>query len=347
MHLGHAMAEREAARLLPGLIDELFDHQEQPIHVRHADPIPDRGFDLSGLGHGRDWLFEVKSSSSPGLIARAAASLERSSPDALRVLVVPFMTPAGEKAARQFGLNWIDLSGNAHIRADNLYISVTGRPNQFVKRGRPSSPFAPKSARISRVMLLEPGRWWRRKDLSETTDLDSGQVSRVVKRLLELGLLEEDGPLVRPGNPDALLDAWEDEYRFDRHEIVRGHISGSGIELSRILEKRLGEVGSRHAFTGLPAAWAIERFARFRLNSVYIDDDPHRVAEQIGMRVNERGANVQLISPDDLGVFAGAHSIEDLMCVAPVQAYLDLKHLPERAAEAASDLRARGLWNGS
>ena len=195
------------------------------------------------------------------------------------------------------------------------------------------------------MLLFEPKRWWRRKDLGSTTDLDSGQVSRVVKRLLALGLLEEENQLVRPREPGALLDAWDDEYRFDRHEVLRGHVSGTGVELSHTLETRLAEVSACDAFTGLPAAWVMQGFARFRLNSVYVDADPYRVADEIGLRVNERGANVQLIFPDDLGVFAGARPLESLMCVAPVQAYLDLKHLPERAVEAAAHLRKRGLWN--
>jgi hypothetical protein len=195
-------------------------------------------------------------------------------------------------------------------------------------------------------MLLTPHRWWRRKDLASAAELDSGQVSRVIKRLLTDRLLEEQGNELRPRDPDALLDAWQDEYRFARHEILRGHMSGAGIELSRALEERLEGASHRFAFTGLPAAWAFNKFARFRLNSVYVQEDPHAVAEAIGLRVNERGANVQIITPDDAGVFAGARKVEGLSCVSPVQAYLDLRHLPERAGEAAEDLRHKGLWNG-
>jgi hypothetical protein len=196
-------------------------------------------------------------------------------------------------------------------------------------------------------MLLEPGRWWRRKEIAAATDLNSGQVSRVVKRLLDERLLEQQGNEVRPRDPAALLDAWEEEYRFDRHQILRGHASGAGIELARELGEKLGIEGCPHAFTGLPAAWAFDGFARFRLNSLYVLGDPYEVAEKLELRVNERGANVQLIAPDDAGVFAGSRRVTGLVCVSPVQAYLDLKHLPERAQEAAESLRERGLWHGA
>ena len=337
--------EREAAHLLPEILEGLLDESGQEPRLEAG--VFDRGIDFTAETGGQRWLFEVKASSSPGLVAAAAKQLDAFDAEGLRVLVVPFMSPAGEKAAASFGLNWIDLSGNAHVRADHLYIWVRGKPNRFVSRGRPSSPFAPKSARVTRKLLLDPGRWWRQRDLATVTGLNNGQVSRVVRRLREEGLVDTEGPDLRPRDPGALLDAWSDEYRFDRHEVVRGHVSGAGVELTRDLGERLTETDFRFAFTGLPAAWLLDPFARFRLSSVYVDGDPNDVAEELGMRLNERGANVQLIAPDDDGVFAGEKVIEGLPCVSPVQVYLDLLHLPERAGEAAENLRERGLWNAA
>jgi hypothetical protein len=344
MQLTAAQVEREAFRLLPELVAGLFD--DEAMLLLEPAPGPDRGVDFVGEGHGRRWLFQVKSSSSPGLVAAAAKRLSADrSHDTLPVLVVPFMTEAGDKTATEFGLDWIDLAGNAEIRAEWIYISVRGRPNRFPSRGRPSSPFAPKSSRVTRTMLLDPTRWWRQKELAATASLNDGQVSRIVRRLSDAQLLEREGALVRPLDPGRLLDAWSEEYRFDRHEIVRGHSSGSGIELARGLNRALIDSDLRYAFTGMAAAWLLEPFARFRLTSLYIDGDPHGAAERLGLRLGERGANVQLLAPDDGGVFAGQRDIEYLPCVSPVQVYLDLQHLPERGREAADNLRELGLWD--
>lgn len=345
MQLSGLETEREATRLLPGVIEELFDYEGEALRLQPG--TTDQGADFVAERFGQLWFFHLKNSSGPGVVSAAAEQFQETPGDALELLVVPYMTTAGEQAAHRYGLNWVDLCGNAHIRTDRLYIFIKGKPNRFVKRGRPSSPFAPKSARIARIMLLEPSRWWRRKEIVGATDLNSGQVSRVVKRLLDERLLEQRENEIRPRDPVALLEAWEEEYRFDRHQILRGHASGAGIELARTLGERLGENGLPHAFTGLPAAWAFDAFARFRLNSLYVLGDPHEVAEQLELRIHERGANVQLIVPDDIGVFAGSRRVEGLVCVSPVQAYLDLKHLPERAPEAAESLRERGLWNGA
>ncbi|MGD0452231.1 MAG: type IV toxin-antitoxin system AbiEi family antitoxin [Solirubrobacteraceae bacterium] len=338
--------EREALRRLPTILEDLLDEP----HIGPLQPqAPDSGLDAIVDGHDRRWLIEVKSAASPGAVASAAEQIATlATRDGIAVLVVPFMTPAGAKAAAARDLNWLDLSGNAHIRDEALYVSVQGRPNQFAARGRPSSAFAPKSSRVTRALLLDPERWWRQKELREHSDLDASRVSRVVRRLEDDDLLARDGAMVRPRDRDLLLDAWADEYRFDRHDIITGHLSGSGVELARELDHRLRHAGVDHAFTGLPAAWALDRFARFRLNSVFVHGDPRAAADAIELRRNERGANVQLVGPNDRGVFDGQRSIDDLPCVSLVQVYLDLLALPERASEAAEELRHGGaIWHAS
>lgn len=339
--------EREARRRIPRLLAELLD--EPSVELAAEEARADSGVDfLARDTQDRRWIFEVKASSRPGQVDRAAQQLKAfGGEDAIPVLVVPYMSKAGAETAERAGLNWIDLSGNASIQDEGLRVWVQGKPNELRTAGRPSSPFAPKSARISRALLLEPKRWWRQKDLVVATQLDDGNVSRVVRRLDEEALLERRDKELRPRDPDLLLDAWAQEYRFDRHDAIAGHISGSGVEVARSLAENLTKRQIDHAFTGLPAAWAIDRFARFRLSTVYVDGDPRDVVEQLGIRQGSKGANVQILGPDDAGVFAGEQTCDDLRCVSTVQVYLDLLNLPERAAEAAQHLRDHHLdWHG-
>jgi hypothetical protein len=289
-------------------------------------------------------LMQVRMSSAPAQVARSAGQLGDCTGDGyIPILVVPYMTAAGAETADRLLLNWIDLSGNARVRAQNLYVLVQGRPNAFPARGRPSSPFAPRSSRVTRQLLSGPQRWWTQKELAGLTALDDGSVSRTVRRLDEQFLLERRARQLRPSDPDLLLDAWAQDYRFDAHDIVPAHLSGSGIEAVRTLAARLEALNVRYALTGLPAAWLMDHFARFRLITVYINGDPRDVADHLDARREPAGANVQLVGPADTGVFAGAQDYDGLRCVTPVQAYLDLLHLPERAAEAAQRLRARHL----
>jgi hypothetical protein len=338
---------RDAIARIQELLDDVLAEPVRPIAPIAA------GADLAlDDASGRRWLFEVKSSAGPRTVSHAAAQLQRlaerptRAAELLPVLVVPYMTPAGERAARAADANWIDLSGNASIRARGLRVLISGRPNAYRRAGRPSSPFAPRSARIARTLLLDPARWWRQKDLAAVTGLDDGQVSRVVRRLRDERLLAERERRVRPADAGDLLEAWSDDYRFDRHDVLLGHVSGSGIELAHGLAGRLRAGRVRHAFTGLPAAWLLDRFASFRLVSVYVDGDPRDAGAAVGLRSEPRGANVQLIGPDDIGVFAGASAHNELDCVSPAQVYLDLRHLPERALDAAEHLWISQGWSG-
>jgi DNA-binding transcriptional ArsR family regulator len=276
------------------------------------------------------------------LVARAAErAREWAGDNGAAVVAAPYMTPAGIDAAERAKANWLDLAGNAHlVLAPALAIQIEGRPPGANRPGRPSSPFAPASSRVSRALLVEPQRSWAQKELTVATGLAQGSVSRALSGLGELGLVRRgDDGRYRSPVPSELLDAWSDEYDYQRHGIVPMHLGGSGIGLVRELVGRLRERAGGYALTGLPAAWLYDGFAQFRTVSVLVEDDPAEIADEVGGRVGERGANVQLVWPNDDGVFYGAREVDGCRCAHPVQVYLDLGGLPERADEAAAQLR--------
>ena len=341
--------ERHALFALPDLLHSLLnlDADDAPIEIETCQG--DERFDASVRAKGHQWFFEVKASSGPGTIDQVADRFEKLLDEgdmAAAVLVVPYMSTAGGIAASRRNINWIDLSGNARIFRDRVHILVEGRKNKFTQRGRPASAFATKSSRIARHMLSDPSRWWKQTELSRETGLDRGRVSRVVRRLEDDELLVRRGSTLRPKKPELLLDAWAEKYHLDRHDLVNGHLSGSGTDLAMSLADKLQSAGIRHGFTGLPAAWAYSKHARFRLCSVYVEMDPRTAAAEVGMRPTERGANIQLIGPNDLDVLHSSRLVAGYQCVSPVQTYLDLRDLPERAKEAADHLRTEGLlWS--
>jgi hypothetical protein len=215
-----------------------------------------------------------------------------------------------------------------------------------LKRGRPSSAFAPKSARIARHLLLDPTRVWRQRDLAKETGLDDGFTSRIVHRLDVLGLTRrtQDGS-VAVVEPARLLDAWSEAYDFEKHTIIRGHVtSRDGEELATKLGRSLAQARIRHAATGLAAAWLHAEFAAFRLVTFFVEERPDdKFLQKFGFREESKGANVWLVVPNDEGVFDGAGLKNYIECVHPVQAYVDLLGQPERSKEAATELRSRRL----
>jgi len=243
-------------------------------------------------------------------------------------------------------LSWIDLSGNAHIKAPRLLIHVEGRQNRFKKVGRPANVFAPKSARIVRQLLIEPGKSYNQRELSQITGLDEGHTSRLVRRLEELNLIDRDDQgFLRTPDPDQLLDAWLETYDFSKHQIIKGHIAArSGEELLKRMSQILAEQQIDYAVTGLAGAWQYTHFAMFRLATFYLADPPGKnLFDLLHFREDDRGANTWLVVPNDKGVFHGSSARDDIVCVHPVQIYLDLKGHPERAKEAAAMVRQESL----
>jgi hypothetical protein len=262
---------------------------------------------------------------------------------------VPFMTDAGRRACEGARLPWFDLSGNAHIVAPGLRVIVDGRPNRFRGPGRPASIFAPKSARVVRWLLEHPQQALTQREIARATDMTEGFVSRIASRLEhDSYVLREPNGALRVKDPQLLLDAWRDEYRFDKHTIIQGHVAArSGDALTRSVSDTLSATSVEHAATGLSAAWQLTHFAVFRIATFFVAEPPSTaVREKLGFREEARGANLWLVVPNDVGVFHGAEPREGVRCVHPVQAYVDLKAHPERAPEAAERLRSERLMWG-
>ena len=264
------------------------------------------------------------------------------------LLAVPYMgEPARERCA-QAGVAWLDLSGNAKIVAPGVFYQNLGHPNRFRRPGRPESAFGPKGSRIARRLLMDAGETFRQRTLAASTGLDEGHVSRIVGKLLEVGLVERGRDGIRVADAELLLDSWCEEYRFDRHTVLRGHIAaGSGDILTRSLAGALSNMEVAYAATALAAAWLWTRHAGFRLATIYLAEMPSTaLLADLGFREESRGANTWLVIPNDEGVFDAASEVEGVRCVHPVQVYLDLKNHPERAREAAAELRSRLLLGG-
>jgi hypothetical protein len=296
---------------------------------------------------GRSTLVvEIKLNSDSAAVRSAAEQVLRYargvSKSAVPVVAVPYMSETGQKLCDRIGVSWFDLSGNAHIVTPSLRILVAGKPNQFKRLGRPSSVFTPRSSRVVRQLLVEPERNRSQRDLARLTDLDEGFTSRIVRRLEADGLIDRDAERgVRAKDPNLLLDAWHEAYDFKKHRVIRGHVVvRSPDEGQRRLVEGLTKKKIRAAATGLGAAWLMTKFAGFRLVTVFIEDEPEEhILSDLGFRYEERGANTWLVIPNDPGVFTAGEKREGIQCVHPVQVYLDLKGHPERANEAAVELR--------
>lgn len=263
------------------------------------------------------------------------------------LLVVPFMGPTGRKICDEEKCSWLDLSGNAHIRAPGLHIRIEGKANHYKRRGRPASAFSPMASRVTRHLLTNPVSEFSQRLVAHATGVDEGYVSRIVRNLADQGLLEKRDGLIHVPQPDLLLRAWLDDYDFHKHRKITGHIPArDGVELTHMIADALANRPHHppYAATGLAAAWCLGRFASFRTASFYVhDEDAIDDLRGLSFRRTERGANVWMLIPADQGVFDGVVSRDGVHCVATVQIYLDLHAHPERAHEVVREVQERHL----
>jgi len=343
--------EQQALRQVTSRLAELLGAACSDIRIPKKQQAPevDAVIEIAGT----IFVVEYKGSGSTAPVSAAIEQVQRFTSAiggaTVPLVVVPFMGSVGRRRCEEAQVAWLDLSGNARIFAPGIRVLIEGQPNKFKSRGRPSSAFAPKSARITRWLLMHPKHPMTQREIAQATGMDEGFTSRIISRLEEDDLITRgrDGG-VRPRDPELLLDAWRETYDFSMHEIYRGHVAArSGEGALRLIADCLRGQKVRYAATGLAAAWLLTRFAGFGFVTIYTAEHPTpKVLKRVGFREEARGANVWIVVPKDNGVFQGADEHEGVECVHPIQAYLDLKYQPERAKEAAEYLRNKLLkWS--
>lgn len=338
--------DQQMAREVPQRLAELLAVPPSRARVERRPAAARDRPDLVVSAEGRVFVVEFRSSGQVAAVAAAARQLREYGRhlgnECVPLVAVPYMGEVGKRLCADAGIGWMDLSGNVHLAAPGLRISIEGKPNLFKRPGRPRSVFAPKSSRIARCLLMQPGRAFTQRELAKASGLDEGFTSRIVRRLESERLVARSANgAVQATDVGALLDAWREVHDFSRHHIVRGHVAArSSEEILREVANVSSHDRVEYAVTGLAGAWLLSAFAGFRLVVVYVSQIPSARAQQaMGFREESRGENVWLVVPNDEGVFHGATEREGIRCVHPVQIYLDLKDHPERSTEAAEQLR--------
>jgi hypothetical protein len=346
--------EGDAAQALRGLLEQVpvlkvvgieqeyagSDHRKVDI-VAHVD--------VSGQRHLL--VCEVKSSGQPRHVRMAVLQLRNylvhHEQQATPVLIAPYLSPEAQALCREESVGYLDLEGNARLQFDSVFIERTVASKPAAERREFKSLFKPKSARVLRVMLVDPGKAWRVTELAQSAEVSLGHVSNVRTGLLdrEWAKVSDDGLFL--SDPDALLEAWREAYEPPAGKRMSFYTTLHGGAFEEAARRVLGSASStRHAaFASFSAAHWLAPFARTGTQYLYADEacvDSLRA----GLRLTSasKGENVVVTVLKDPGLLQDTvEPAPGAVCTSPLQTYLDLSVAGERGREAADHLRREKL----
>jgi Transcriptional regulator, AbiEi antitoxin, Type IV TA system len=255
------------------------------------------------------------------------------------MVAAPYITPEGAKLCRDDQVSYFDLAGNCRIAMGLLYIERTGIPNPFQKNVMAApSLYGMRGERILRTLLTDPKQAWKVVPLANRTGVSAGTVSIVRKLLIERDWAKDTPDGILLTQPEKLLRDWAQVW--GRRAVRPFGYFGRGT--AQELEMKIGAFAQTQdrsiALTGAAAAWRYAPMTRYQRTQVYWNGEPQELADLMDWKNTDSGANVQILTPRDRGVFDGTETIDGVPVVCPVQAFLDLQRDPARGQEAAEHL---------
>lgn len=364
---------RERARLfmdrLRLLLSEVFPHSEIKFL---GSPARDLGIDFVAMvqvpdGPSLEFLVECKSQPRPSQVRYSdvpavptVRDFDKKTHAVQRsrswVFAAPFVSPRLAEVCWDRGWSWFDLAGNCRIGVPGLlYLDRKG--NQPVHRwSRPDANLGTAEAAQVLRALLKPEhkavRWVSQRDLQQATEpgVSLGLVNKIVTHLRGEGYLADDGKDgLRVIDPEKLLLAWRDAYRFDR--VPRSE--WFTLLKAPDIEKAMREVNPGNEVHVAWAAFsAAERQAPMvrQLKYWLMASEEHvgLVRDALKAKPVETGSNLALLIAPDGGYLAGAGEEDQAgPCTHPLQTYVDTWHAGGRgqeAAEAVLERRLRPAW---
>ena len=255
------------------------------------------------------------------------------------VFMAPYISEQTAEMLKQHHHSYMDLSGNGHIAAGAIYISVEGKPNQFKDHEYNRNYFSKRSSAASailREMMVNPYEVMHVKTIAEKTKKSIGAVSNVKAYLTEHGWAEEYEKGFRLSNIDEMLKTWGREYK----KIPNQTVSLYSLDDIPVLEKEIqnwNHTHGGHAVLGFFSAAA--RYApivRYKKLYVYVDGaDLDEFILDLQLQKVSTGENVSVILPHDDTPCLYAKYEKDALITSPVQTVLDLLSGIGRGEEAA------------
>jgi hypothetical protein len=286
-------------------------------------------------------VVEIKANGQPRVAREAVNQILRYRdlfPDSYGIFLAPYISPKAGEICRQESIGYLDLSGNCYLCFDGVYIEQEGKPNVFKEKRDLRSLYAPKSERILRVLLINPGKSWKVEELAKEAEVSLGLVSNVKKLLMDREWIRADKAGFIINEPEQLLSEWQENYSFRRNKIHDFYSLRDPGQIEADLVDSCNRKKVKYAFTGFSGAARLAPSVRYQRAMAYLEDLDQEMLTQLALKKVSSGANLSIFLPYDEGIFYGTREINGARVVSSVQVYLDVRNFRGRGEEAAQML---------
>ena len=255
------------------------------------------------------------------------------------VIVAPYISERTAKICEDNELGYFDYSGNSYFLGHSIYILEKGNKNLQPKEYKSISIFdknAIVSSCIIRELLVDVTKIWKIKYLSEKVNCSIGQVSKLMKVLVENAWVEKSQEGYKLVDPESLLQEWCKEYSKKEIESYKCYSLDDVSIIEERLKKLKDDKRIDYYLTGF--AGGVRYAPVVRYNKIHIYISPENVKEAInylGLKEVESGSNVAIIPLENNSYIKDSRVIDGSMVVSPVQIYLDCMQIKGRGQEMA------------
>jgi DNA-binding MarR family transcriptional regulator len=281
-------------------------------------------------------------------IARASklpimVTYERSSPDARAML-------------REAGVSYAGRDGRLLLQAPPLFVERDRpKPTPTPERDTERNPFATRSSRVARWLLLHPNGSFATSELAALVDLSVPAVSRVLTALEGLALISRTRPaddargrVVSLRRPRDLLEAWLPVWqrRRLRRQVWDVGASDPADAINLLRSARRENTKTAFALGGLAGAATVSRTVE--PNSVLVWIDPAAIPdlerELFPQPARQDRGTLRITATPDPWTLTLATTDDGVPIADPVQLWLDCASEGERALEAAEAIARTMHW---
>ena len=276
----------------------------------------------------------------------AEAIKQYGGPNRIPIVASHFMGPNRRALLKEMGVGYIDMAGNIYLRAPGIFIEREEKRNPFGYEREGLNPYSDKASIVLRVLMDEPNRPWKIREIARAGDINPGWVSRVVNSLVERGLVEFNRRKgIAPLCGEDVLMEWADLYDWRRNKFYYYYCHALDFQevIERISELNLDS--AKMIALGFQAgAYLVSPYSTFNQVHLMIDGRSFdmirpEIERQLKLESRREGANLILVRPYyKYAALFGARKIETWWVVSDVQLYLDLNRYPLRGQEQAEHL---------